>query len=237
MIYPKIPVLLYHSINVQKNKNQIDIIEFEKQISYLNKKKYNSTFIKNIKPDLKKQFIITFDDGYKEVARYLLPILKKYNFKAICFVVSNHIGKTNIWDKNQKNFNAKELMNKDDINEWLKNGMLIGSHSHNHYDLTKLDYKELKNEIIYSKDYLEQKFSTQILDFCYPFGKINNNVYMETKKIYNNAYTTNRSRYLFNRHDPLLVPRVDMGKKLSSLKIFFKLRTIYEDVKFIKNEI
>ena len=237
MIYPKIPVLLYHSINVEKYKNQIDIIDFEKQISYLNKNKYNSTFIKNIKPDLKKQFIITFDDGYKEVATYILPILKKYNFKAVCFVVSNQIGKNNIWDKNQKNFTEKELMNKDDINEWLKNGMLIGSHSHNHYDLTKLNNKELKHEIIYSKNYLEQKFSTQILDFCYPFGKINNNVYMEVEKNYMNAYTTNRSRYLFNRHDPLLIPRVDMGKKLSSLKIFFKLQTIYEDIKFLKNEI
>ena len=87
MIYPKIPVLLYHSINVKKNKNQIDIIEFEKQISYLNKKKYNSTFIKNIKPDLKKQFIITFDDGYKEVATYVLPILKKYNLKYLNLIV------------------------------------------------------------------------------------------------------------------------------------------------------
>lgn len=237
MIYPKIPVLLYHSINIEKYKNEIDIIDFENQISYLNKNKYNSIFTKNIKPDLEKQFIITFDDGYKEIGTYVLPILKKYNFKAICFLVSNQIGKNNIWDKNQKNFKEKELMSKDDINEWLKNGMLIGSHSHNHYDLTKLNNKDLKSEINYSKDFLEQKFSTQILDFCYPFGKINNNVYIEVKKSYNNAYTTNRSRYLFNQHDPLLIPRVDMGKKLSSLKIFFKLQTIYEDMKFIKNEI
>ena len=37
MIYPKIPVLLYHSINIEKYKNEIDIIDFENQISYLNK--------------------------------------------------------------------------------------------------------------------------------------------------------------------------------------------------------
>ena len=38
-----------------------------------------------------------------------------------------------------KKLSKKELMNKSDINEWLNNGMLIGSHTQNHVDLTKLE--------------------------------------------------------------------------------------------------
>ena len=38
MIYPKIPVLLYHSIEKDYFKNRIGILDFEKQMSYLKKR-------------------------------------------------------------------------------------------------------------------------------------------------------------------------------------------------------
>ena len=56
---------------------------------------------------IKNQIILTFDDGYKDIITNVLPILKKYNFKAICFIVSNQIGKSNIWDQNKKNYKKK----------------------------------------------------------------------------------------------------------------------------------
>ena len=237
MIYPKIPVLLYHSIEKGYFQNRIDVLDFEKQMSYLKNKKYISIYANEINVKIKNQIILTFDDGYKDIITNVLPILKKYNFKAICFIVSNQIGKNNVWDQNQKNYQKKELMNKSDINEWLNNGMLIGSHTQNHVDLTKLVGIKLKNEIENSKKFLEETFATNVNDFCYPFGKVNINTYKEVKKVYDNAYTTNRSRYLLNKHDPFLIPRVDMGKKLNNFKIFLKLKTFYEDIKFLKNEI
>ena len=236
MIYPKIPVLLYHSIEKDSFQSGINIFEFEKQMSYLKNNKYISVYINEIDVKLKNQIILTFDDGYKDIIINVLPILKKHNFKAICFIVSNQIGKNNIWDQNQKNYQKKELMSKSDINEWLNNGMLIGSHTQNHLDLTKLDGVKLKNEIENLKNFLEETFATNVKDFCYPFGKVNNNTYIEVKKLYDNAYTTNRSRYSLDKHDPFLIPRVDMGKKLNNFKIFLKLKTFYEDIKFLKND-
>ena len=123
------------------------------------------------------------------------------------------------------------------LTEWLNNGMMIGSHSQNHSDLTKLDKVTLKEEILTSKKILEDTFSTEINVFCYPFGKINLNSYDLVKKYYKNAFTTNRSRYFPNKHYSHLIPRIDMGKKLSKFKMFLKLKTPYEDIKFLKNEI
>ena len=90
MSYTKLPVLLYHSISQNMVSNEIDSFEFEKQISYLKNNNYESVSINQIKPNTKKQIILTFDDGYKDIIWIVLPILKKYNFKAICFIVSNH---------------------------------------------------------------------------------------------------------------------------------------------------
>ena len=139
----KIPILVYHSISSDKSDLSLKINEFEKQIIFLKKRGFETTSFDKIDKNKKKQIIITFDDGYKDICIHALPILKKYGFKATCFLVSNLIGKRNTWDALKNNFISKDLMTIEDINEWLGNGMLIGSHSHNHNDLTKLNKSDL----------------------------------------------------------------------------------------------
>lgn len=101
----------------------------------------------------------------------------------------------------------------------------------------KISEQNLLNELEFSKKILEDKFNNVINIFCYPYGKVNQNVYALTKKIYNKAVTTNRSRYDLYKHNSYLIPRIDMGKNFSSLKLYLKLETIYEDIKYKKNEL
>ena len=233
----RIPVLIYHSINNDGSNLSLNISDFEKQIIYLKKRNFKTINFDQINNKDKKQIIITFDDGYKDLIDNVLPILKKYNFTATCFVISNLIGTQNSWDLNKKKYTRKNLMNINDIKEWISKGMFIGSHSHNHIDLTTLNINELSNELIFSKKSLEDKIGIKINNFSYPFGKVNKFVYKKTKEIFTKAVTTNRSRYDINKHDVHLIPRIDMGKNLSSFKIFLKLETLYEDIKFKKNEL
>jgi peptidoglycan/xylan/chitin deacetylase (PgdA/CDA1 family) len=233
----KIPVLVYHSIDNNNSNLSLAIDIFEKQLNYLNRIGFNTVSFDKIDENKKKQIIITFDDGYKDVLKFALPILKKYNFTAICFLVSNMIGKQNSWDSLRHDFTPKNLMDTDDINEWINNGMYIGSHSHNHYDLTKLNKSELYKDLDFSKKTLEDKFGKKINNFCYPFGKVNKSVYDAVKKKFKTAVTINRSRYETNKHNLLLIPRIDMGKNISLFKIFLKMETFYEDIKFKQNEL
>ena len=115
--------------------------------------------------------------------------------------------------------------------------MSVQSHSHNHLDLTKLSNIDIVKELEISKKYFKDKFNIDTGVFCYPFGKVNQKVYDLTKKIYKNAVTTNRSRYNINKHNPFLIPRIDMGKSVSKTKLYLKLKTFYEDIKFKKNEL
>ena len=233
----KIPILLYHSISDDNSEMSLKVDIFENQIKYLKNNGYTSINFDEIDPKTKKQIIITFDDGYKDVFINALPILKKYNFKATCFFVTNLIGQENNWDIKKKNFLRKEIMSTNDISHWISSGMDIGSHSHNHIDLTKISEQNLLNELEFSKKILEDKFNNISNIFCYPYGKVNKNVYALTKKIYNKAVTTNRSRYDLYKHNSHLIPRIDMGKNFSTLKLYLKLETIYEDIKYKKNEL
>ena len=233
----KIPVLSYHSINDFNSPISLKTNFFENQLKYLKKKGFKSINFNEIDKKKNKTIIITFDDGYKDVFYNALPILKKYNFKATCFLVTNYIGNYNSWDKKKVNYKKQELMNEKDINEWLSNGMSIGSHSHYHSDLTKLSENNLINELDFSKKILEDKFNNNNNIFCYPYGKVNDIAYNFVKKIYHKALTTNRSRYDTFVHDSHLIPRIDMGKNFSNLKMFLKLSTFYEDIKYRKNEL
>jgi len=103
----KIPILLYHSISDDNSEISLNVDIFENQIKYLKNNGYKSINFDEIDHKVKKQIIITFDDGYKDIYINALPILKKYNFKATCFFVTNLIGQENNWDIKKKKFFKK----------------------------------------------------------------------------------------------------------------------------------
>ena len=234
----KIPILLYHSVDNDKSNLSLSVHEFEKQIIFLKNRNFKTVNLDQIyNENHEKKVVITFDDGYKDLLTNVLPILKRYNFTATCFLVSNLLGKKNIWDINKENYIEKNLMNVVDIRNWVNNGMFIGSHTHNHLDLTQLNKKDLKNELIKSKNFLEDSIGVKINNFSYPYGKVNKVAYDKTREIFKNAVTTNRGRFETTKHNNFLIPRIDMGKRLPFFKIFLKLETLYEDIKFKKNEL
>ena len=129
-----IPVLSYHSISEDISYISLSTRIFEKQIIFLKKLGYVSINFNEIDQNRKNQIIITFDDGYKDILINALPILKRHNFKATCFFVTNQIGKNNQWDNKKEKFNIKKIMSNDEIKKWYDSGMSVQSHSHNHFD-------------------------------------------------------------------------------------------------------
>ena len=228
----KIPVLMYHSISNDNGHLSVSPKSFDEQISYLFNLGYKSIKFNQINEINKKPIIITFDDGYKDNLIHALPILKKYNFTSTCFVVSDYIGEYNKWDINQREFLKKELLNKHDISEWIKYGMSIGSHSKSHRSLSKLIENDLNDEISSSKNDIQDMIGNDIEAFSYPYGHLNKLSVSKVKDTYKFAVTTIRSRYDTSKHKTFFIPRIHMSNNLSKFKFFFKLKTIYEDIKY-----
>jgi peptidoglycan/xylan/chitin deacetylase (PgdA/CDA1 family) len=239
----KLPILMYHNINTPPAKERLSSLytspqTFHRQMSALAFLGYKGVSLRELLPYLKgekqgKVVGITFDDGYLDNLENALPILNKYNFSSTCYLVPGQIGKSNVWCAGQ---NVKEcsLMNQSHIQEWLKHGQDIGSHTVQHVHLCQIEKKKAQDEITDSKKLLEDAIGVSILDFCYPYGEYNEGIKNYVKEAgYLTATTTERKR--FELTDSLFsIPRVHMNRRTSLPLFLAKLFTSYEDSRFKK---
>ena len=182
----KVPILMYHHIRVPppgaKRLERLLTVtpdDFYKQMDALYKAGYRTISLKELfERKWEKKFIITFDDGYKDVLTEAYPILSSFGFKATIFVIVNEIGKPghlDWWD----------------IKFLESQGWEVGSHTMNHLNLTHLSPLQQWKEIYESKRILEEKLGHPIYFISYPTGRFNEQVIQLVKEAgYLGAVTT-----------------------------------------------
>ncbi|MBO0686708.1 MAG: polysaccharide deacetylase family protein, partial [Candidatus Dormibacteraeota bacterium] len=104
--------------------------------------------------------VLSFDDGYSDFYTAAWPVLSRYHFKAVSYVVPGFLGSMN-------------YMTPDQLKVLDGAGIEIGSHTVHHFDLTKVDPNTLNVELQASRGYLENLLGHPVLDFCYPSGRYN----------------------------------------------------------------
>ena len=167
-------IFMYHNIATPPKEAKLKSLyvkpsKFEMQVKILKKLGYNFVKTKQLEKSLKKSILLTFDDGFKDFYENAFPILKKYNISAIVFIPVSLVGSFNQWDYEKLNV-KKPVMSWEEIIEIHRQGIEIGSHTLTHPFLTKIPKEKAKIEIQDSKKILEDKLSTQITSFCYPYG-------------------------------------------------------------------
>ena len=177
-----LPVLLYHRIvNNQSAIGQHKIYvyekDFEKQLAYLKTNGYQTiTFVdlaENPKMDLTKKVILTFDDGYEDNYTLLFPLLKKYGFKAVIYLVTH--ADHNVWGVREGEPKVN-MMNDLQKKEMCRYGIEMGGHTRSHVDLSKCKETESTREIAGCKKDVERLTGKKAVSFAYPFGGINEEV-------------------------------------------------------------
>ncbi|MGH7968075.1 MAG: polysaccharide deacetylase family protein, partial [Limisphaerales bacterium] len=82
------------------------------------------------------RYFITFDDGFRDVFEHALPVLQHRHARAIVFLVSDLLGKTNEWQQRVGDV-TMPLMDEYQVRDWLSAGQEIGSHTQTHPRLTE----------------------------------------------------------------------------------------------------
>jgi peptidoglycan/xylan/chitin deacetylase (PgdA/CDA1 family) len=233
-----IPILMYHSISKMPKGTimrglHVPPKRFALQMKLLKFLGYKGLSIKDLQPYIEgektgKVVGITFDDGYKNNITNALPVLKKNNFSATCYLVSQNIGGINHWDIT-KGIPESSMMNSQDVQMWIDARMEIGCHTQNHIHLTQVDINTAKREIEQSKNDLEERFNCNINNFCYPYGDLNQEIIDMVKKAgYQTATTVQRGRSS-SADNKLELPRVPVWHSTLPHLFLIKILTRYED--------
>lgn len=176
----------------------------------------------------KRYIVITVDDGYRDNYELLLPLLQKYNFKAVVYAVT---GETfNRWDVEVKDNPEKpvSLMNADELKALSESGHIeIGGHTISHPHLNTLSAEEQEKEIQENKVKLESWLGKSLTSFAYPYGSLD----IDSKKIveklgYQFAVATN-SGPLATHLDLFQIRRIAIFPRTSVFGLWRKIRGCY----------
>jgi peptidoglycan/xylan/chitin deacetylase (PgdA/CDA1 family) len=113
---------------------------------------------------------LTFDDGFDNFADFGAPILARHGFPATVFVVSGHCGGFNDWGSQPAGIPRLRLLEWSRIRELTRAGFEFGAHTVNHPNLAELDDARAREEILGSKQRIEEAIGQPVRCFAYPYG-------------------------------------------------------------------
>lgn len=175
-----VPILNYHSISSGGTNRFLRFTlqpeTFAKHMKLISDLGYTpltienyAQLVKNSSPLPEKPVIITFDDGFADFYDHAFPILQEFHFPATLFVVTNDIEGTSKWLKLEGE-EDRRMLTWSQVSEIQKAGIECGAHSATHIHLDTAKPTIARQEIIRSKDVLEQKLGSLVHSMAYPYG-------------------------------------------------------------------
>lgn len=188
----ELPVVMYHQLTKNPKKSGkyvLTVEQFEKDLIFLKSKGYQSVTVKQLldfsqgNGDIsEKAILITFDDGQETLYEYALPLLEKYGFTAVGFVVGALADYYTEIDDHNLNYS---YLNWQQIKE-MSDGNIIEIESHS-FDLHKNTgnrsgikkkkdetveaYREfLCSDVAKMKTAMENNAGKTPVAFAFPFG-------------------------------------------------------------------
>ncbi len=182
----RLAVLLYHHVGPPRTTTHPELTispaAFERHIRWLARRGYSGItaadwlrWRADATPLPPKAVLISFDDGYADLAEYALPVLRRYGFGAVVYIITGRIGGEVAWEE-PRSTQSYKLMSAEEIRKWARAGIEFGAHSRTHPDLTSLGHAQLHEEIAVGKEDLERITGRPVTSFAYPFGYLNETV-------------------------------------------------------------
>jgi len=137
--------------------------------------------------DVMSAMQISFDDGWAGSYDVAGPILETHGFSGILFVTTDLVGR-------------RHCVTRADLSRMNRNVMTIGSHAKTHRFLNRLKSDEIREELSYSKGYLEDAVGYEVDSLSIPGGALDGRVRQIAEEVgYRFLYTSEIHRNTFRR--------------------------------------
>lgn len=232
---------MYHHVNSDRCSNDLTI--FEEHLYYI------SQHFKTLFPGetiQKPSVCLTFDDAYADFYYDIFPLLVKYNLKALLAVPTKYIlEETSNSKETRLGFEHNDLFENyekgtfctfKELEKMLQSGLIqVGSHSHSHVNLLE-EGVNLKEELMLSKEILEQRLNINVNSFVFPFGKYNNAIAQESLKHYTYVFRIGNAIHKDFKGIKGVNYRIDGDNLINAHELFsLKNRIKYQFKAFVKS--
>lgn len=180
----RLPILMYHRVapatldrSEATARWRVAPAAFEEQLRYLRDAGFHTPRLEDWRrateakePLPGRAVLLTFDDGTRDFAEHAWPLLCRYGFSALIFLVTDHIGGTNRWDAAYGE--EVPLLGWDEIRRLRDEGAVFGSHAASHRPLTALSLAEAVREAARSRAVLIRGLGAPVDAIAYPYGAV-----------------------------------------------------------------
>ena len=174
-----IVILYYHGIgNGAENWMTLPLEEFHRQVTYL------ASYFKilDLEEAVKRlrsgrnhetSVVLTFDDGYANCYRNLLPYISFYDIPITMFVCSGAIrDQVQLPHDSRNGYEKARVLTPHQVQEFCRHGSEVGSHALDHEDVAKEEGPSLEAAVIDSAAVLENMTGGQrVRYFSFPRAK------------------------------------------------------------------
>ncbi|WP_421213777.1 polysaccharide deacetylase family protein [Aeromonas dhakensis] len=237
----EMPVIMYHRFIEHDSEKGVHgtwmpITMFEKHLRLLKWLGYETLTFRDLADKGfihrlqygKKYLMITADDGYQDNLTRMLPLLEKYGYKAVVYVVTGE--GYNRWDVEQaSNPDTRvDLMNGEQLKALVASGHVeIGGHTLTHPRLSKLAPEQQAHEIQENKRQLETLLGYPLLSFAYPYGDMDESAKAQAMAAgYRFAVATNSGPRAMHQ-DPFRIRRIAIFPRTDVFGLWRKIRGNY----------
>lgn len=176
-----VPILMYHSISSYASKGFRPCIvpaeAFDKHLAYLEQHHYTSLTVTQLIQAIAnggstlppRPVVLTFDDAYADFYSAALPALQQHGFNATLYIPTSFVEGTSRWLE-KIGEGDRPMLTWEQLAEINSSGIECAAHTHTHPELDMLSPSAARDEIVRSKDLLEDHLGQRISSFAYPFG-------------------------------------------------------------------
>jgi peptidoglycan/xylan/chitin deacetylase (PgdA/CDA1 family) len=174
----KIPILMYHSVADEDEsavrpyyRLAVRPAQFLEQMTWLHEHRYRTVSLASAMARLQaggntaaKTVVITFDDGYRNFCQHAFPALERFGFTATMFLPTASIA------DQPRIFKQRDCMTWSEVRDLQQRGISFGSHTVTHPQLHGLDRERIQEEIVRSREAIEDKTGVAVDSFAYPYA-------------------------------------------------------------------
>ena len=227
-----VPIIAYHHFMSKEERQKyapydkyiMDTELFEKELKYLKDNGYNSITLDDFYkwytgqiPLTNKDFVLTIDDGNISSYIYAMPLIEKYGFNAIIFVITNRIkAEEQVWDPQNNKF-----LDQIKIDDIIKNHKSIALESHTdglHMQSNGNALIHISSDEVVLNDFIESKKKINANYLAFPYGaNSSSSAFLLKKAGYKMAFGFGgvNNRKAMKSDDQYFIPRININSEVT----------------------